>query len=343
MLKLTLCFTTILLTILVNAQSTVITADTIGIGTSTPQEKLDVAGPLRLSSGSPTDKIYAINSSGLTLESQGNLYGAVRLTLQNIGGSNGALFEIPDASSPQLVDFGFKTSTAQRNIRFETRSIGTFLDGGLPEFQFGTAGIPNFVVSDNIAAIKYGSSFGIGTFSPVANLDVNGTLRIADGSQQTGKVLTCGDNGIASWQPAAGTGLVSSQWITSGSNIYYPTGKVGIGTTNLNDNDYKLFVESGIRTRKVKVDQSNWPDFVFDSTSYQLQPLSEVENYIRKNNHLAGIPSAKEVESNGVDVGDNQAKLLQKIEELTLYIIQQNKDIEAQNKRISDLEAKGIK
>jgi trimeric autotransporter adhesin len=105
------------------------------------------------------------------------------------------------------------------------------------------------------------------------------------------------------------------------------TGKVGIGTTSLADNNYKLFVETGIRTRKVKVDQAAWPDYVF-YTGYKLPTLKEVEAFIQKNKHLQGMPSALEVEENGLDLGNNQAALLKKIEELTLYLIELNKKMD---------------
>jgi len=98
-------------------------------------------------------------------------------------------------------------------------------------------------------------------------------------------------------------------------------GHVGIGTININDVNYRLFVETGIRTRMIKVDATAWPDYVFES-SYKLLPLNELKSYIKENKHLPAIPSETEVEKDGIDLGANQAKLLKKIEELTLYIIQ---------------------
>lgn len=104
------------------------------------------------------------------------------------------------------------------------------------------------------------------------------------------------------------------------------TGNIGIGTANINDPAYKLYVEAGIRTRKVKVDQTVWSDYVFE-VGYPLRSLKEVEQFIRDNHHLPEVPSAAEVEQNGLDLGDNQATLLKKIEELTLYLIDANKVI----------------
>jgi hypothetical protein len=104
-------------------------------------------------------------------------------------------------------------------------------------------------------------------------------------------------------------------------------GNVGIGTTNVNDANYKLFVETGMRTRKVKVDVATWADYVF-SPSYKLPTLKEVEQFIKQYQHLPNVPSEAEVKKEGLDLGDNQAALLRKIEELTLYIIDQQKEIE---------------
>ncbi|GGH71068.1 hypothetical protein GCM10011379_30020 [Filimonas zeae] len=114
------------------------------------------------------------------------------------------------------------------------------------------------------------------------------------------------------------------------------SGKVTIGETNAQSD---LNVNGNIKTRKITVTQTNWPDYVFDS-SYQLKPLHQVAQYIQQNKHLPDVPSAEAVNKNGVDIGDNQALLLKKIEELTLYIIQQNKDMQEMKDRIKVLEAK---
>ena len=102
------------------------------------------------------------------------------------------------------------------------------------------------------------------------------------------------------------------------------SGNVGIGTASPSE---KLAVNGNIVSKKVRVTQTGWADYVFHP-SYQLPLLSEVEVYIKKHQHLPEIPSAKEVEKNGLDLGANQAALLKKIEELTLYVIEQNKRIE---------------
>lgn len=103
---------------------------------------------------------------------------------------------------------------------------------------------------------------------------------------------------------------------------------IGIGTTSFTDGTdiYRLSVKGAIRADRVKV-YTTWADFVFEK-SYKLPTLKEVENHIKENGHLKDIPSAKEVESKGIELGEMNKLLLQKVEELTLYIIEMNKEIQ---------------
>ncbi len=120
--------------------------------------------------------------------------------------------------------------------------------------------------------------------------------------------------------------------------------KVGIGTTNLNS-DYRLFVRGGIRTEKMKIDlatTNGWADFVFEA-NYNLRPLLEVEKFIQTFKHLSDVPSAKDLVENGVDVLEMQKIQMQKIEELTLYLIELKKENEALKKRLEVLEKTKIK
>jgi len=111
-------------------------------------------------------------------------------------------------------------------------------------------------------------------------------------------------------------------------------GAVGIGTSK--PGAYKLAVNGNIHAKEIKIDVDavNWPDFVFDK-KYEILPLSLLEQFIIKNKHLPEIPSAKEVGENGVNIGEMNIKLLRKVEELTLYLIEQDKKIEDLQKRIS--------
>jgi len=89
----------------------------------------------------------------------------------------------------------------------------------------------------------------------------------------------------------------------------------------------QLLVKGKIKARNVEMTTNGWADFVFDS-NYKLPALIEVDEYIGKHKHLPGLPSAIEVKENGVKVSEMQMKLLQKIEELTLYVIQHQKDLD---------------
>jgi hypothetical protein len=105
-------------------------------------------------------------------------------------------------------------------------------------------------------------------------------------------------------------------------------GNVGIGTVNPQS---LLAVNGTITSKEVNVTLTGWSDYVFH-TSYNLRPLSQVESFIKENKHLPEIPSAKEVEANGVNLGEMDALLLKKIEELTLYMIEMKKENEEMKK-----------
>jgi hypothetical protein len=93
------------------------------------------------------------------------------------------------------------------------------------------------------------------------------------------------------------------------------------------DSITKLAVKGGIHAQKVKVSVTDWPDYVFDGR-YKLRSLPSTEAYIREHRHLPDIPSEQKMTSDGLDIGSGQALLLQKIEELTLYLIKQQKEID---------------
>jgi hypothetical protein len=113
-------------------------------------------------------------------------------------------------------------------------------------------------------------------------------------------------------------------------------GYVGIGIPNPST---RLCVNGTIRAREVIVTTQGWPDRVF-KPGYDLKPLHEVEKYIKKNSRLEGIPSEKEVMTTGVPMGEMQAKLLQKLEETTLYLIEMKKENEALKARLAAIEQK---
>lgn len=111
---------------------------------------------------------------------------------------------------------------------------------------------------------------------------------------------------------------------------------IGVNWTNFaltscaDCNNYKLFVKDGIKTEKVKVEiaaNNGWADYVFNK-DYKLMPLNTLENYITKNGHLPEVPSTEEAIKDGIELKEMNILLLKKVEELTLYILEQNKRIE---------------
>ena len=163
----------------------------------------------------------------------------------------------------------------------------------------------------------------------------SGNVRIEQGGVSS---LNFGDGSIS--LETAGTGAVGSLVTTTGRLILTSNGNVGIGTTS--PGDYKLKVNGKINCTELVVSlgglisreeggeegEIEWPDYVF-AEDYNLQSLDDVASYIEQNKRLPEMPSAAEVAENGVNIGEINALLLKKVEELTLYILQQNGDMQA--------------
>lgn len=136
----------------------------------------------------------------------------------------------------------------------------------------------------------------------------------------------------------------SSNAVTSGWDFYNSVtnkslmyirqnpGFVGIGTANPK---VRLAVNGDLLAKKVRITVNGWADFVFES-SYELPSLQQLETFINQHKHLPDVPSAKEVSDNDLELGQNQAILLQKIEEMTLYLIAQEKRLKEREQYIND-------
>lgn len=210
-------------------------------------------------------------------------------------------------------------------------SIGFFADGtnhAIRAFNVANSGfyVQSYTGTNTYLYIgqmgTYAGKVGIGTVTPNSCLHIKSSygngdfiLESTDGSQWD--VATNNGGTFSLYQPSTGQIRLAVD----------ASGNVGIGTTITKG--YKLAVagSTGIVAEKVVVKQQiNWPDYVFKH-SYKLPPLQDVETFIKKYNHLPDVLSAKEVEEEGLDLAQNQKALLKKIEELTLYVIEQGKQI----------------
>lgn len=196
------------------------------------------------------------------------------------------------------------------NNNAETRQGGKNWAG---DFVVGADSGTNYGVSGSASglnATNYGGYFGAGSSS------------------------TSTSYGVYITSPTAGTNHYALY--SNASAVSYINGAVGIGTTTLDT--FKLAVCGSIHA-KAQVLATGWCDFVFDK-NYNLMPLEEVEKHIKTDKHLPGIPTTKQVVKNGLNVGQMQVKMMQKIEELTLYLIDLKKENEALKVRMASIENK---
>ncbi|WP_420553534.1 hypothetical protein [Tenacibaculum aiptasiae] len=218
--------------------------------------------------------------------------------------------------------------------------------------KFQTNGVDRMFISS-------GGDIGIGTTNPNAKLHITDSGLASVTSFQINNRFKFRGDGVLSWGINSDYGLLSWDNNTaimgaqSGKDLSIraggiervkvkANGDVGIGTADTFG--YKLAVNGKIGAKEVKVEiNSPWPDYVF-TNNYKLPSLKEVEKHIQEKGHLKDIPSAEEVEKNkGVDLGEMNRKLLEKIEELTLYTIQQEKkikELEKDKERLNRLEEK---
>ena len=235
---------------------------------------------------------------------------------------------------------------------------GTNLTTGSNNILIGQnvlASVPTVSNELNIGNWIYGSSgnIGIGAASPGNKLEIthgtsgNSGLRFTNlnasstAATSSGKVLSVNSNGDVVLEQAP----VSSQWGTSALDANtiqnLNTGGVIIGTGVVNlSTGYKLYVTDGIITEKLKIRlKASWPDYVFNS-DYPLKPLNEIEQYIKQHKHLPDMQPAEQVKKEGIEVGETNALLLKKIEELTLYMINADKQIKQLQEEVKQIKRK---
>lgn len=203
------------------------------------------------------------------------------------------------------------------------------------------AGIATLTVQNDGGAFKVGSTnklfvdnngeVGIGIGAPTAKLDVRGRVYVKQNGQALG--LDGVDPNIGFYQNGTYKSYISQSGNTfalgvNGGAMQLDGTQIAIGGINANASAYKLTVNGKIICEELKVElYNNWPDYVFAS-EYDLTPLHELKAFIKENKHLPNIPKADEVAQEGIEVGEMNRKLLEKVEELTLYVIQLQEQID---------------
>ncbi|WP_158826719.1 tail fiber protein [Mucilaginibacter lacusdianchii] len=306
---------------------------------------------------------WSTNGNHIYTSNSGNIGFGTSTPIESIGGARKTLhlYNPSDGVIMRLqgntIDFEIGTSPAYNASFISTRSNHDFI--------YFTGSVERYRITKD-------GYFGIGMTFPTGRLEVaspNGGTGSAgifhlNGSQSWGHVvtlatdLTGGDDARLlfsyrnkSKQWSLGGSFNTSRfsiWEDSGNGVFgsdygterftvLPGGNVGIGTSAP---DTKLAVNGTIHTKEVKVDLAEMaPDYVFEK-SYDLPTLSEIERYITTHRHLPEIPSAKEMEKEGMNVGSMTLKLLKKMEEMTLLMIQQQKKIQHLESQVQNLSKK---
>lgn len=176
-------------------------------------------------------------------------------------------------------------------------------------------------------------NLGIGTEAPEHKLDVRGVISSTHDNGNKVTLLTSGDgNSYLNFSGGTSSSRIGFQIDGSSKMSIYNNGSVAIGTGSTGT--HKLAVEGSIGAREIKVEANGWSDYVFEE-GYDLPSLEDVAKHIREKGHLINIPTAQEVEQNGVALGEMSKLLLEKIEELTLYTLQQQEEIKEYRKNIT--------
>jgi len=291
----------------------------------------------------------------------------------NLGVGSNPMGTAPTAKLSVGGDF-LVSSTGATDAAYIHHTMAGFSTASLPEYTWygdvptgifhPAANVIGFTSNGTEAMRVHSNGFiGLGLAAPTQKLQIqNGAILLQGNVPDVGgpNILMGGsstsavygeygieydatDHGLNFWKPFGGHNVAGAAYSFNYGLFLNDDGNVGIGqvnpaTMNVSGYPYKLSVLGAIRATKIVV-EIGWSDYVFNK-DYKLKTLKEVEDYITENKHLPNIPSAKEIEEKGLDVGAVQAKQMEKIEELTLYIIELNKKLQAQDARMIEQNAR---
>lgn len=320
----------------------------VGIGVNAPAYELDVSGTINatdikvngtsvdemISSSSPWNKngndiSYSLGKIGIgtttpskDLEIIRSVDAPTGISVLNSGSKGQSSVLVGEANLGRYVYMGYFNAQNDNEILKGRARLSTGAPNGFDlhsrnGFTFRT----NWGDQESeVIRITENGKLGINNHSPQYELDVSGTINATDIKVNGASINDAITN--------------ASSWSKNGSNVNFTSGNVGIGTTTTGG--HMLAVEGSIGARRVKVESKSWADFVFKPT-YELTSLKDVEAHINQHGHLKDIPSEAQVTEEGIDVAEMDAKLLQKIEELTLYLIEQNKKIEKLENKLNTI------
>src|SRR3989339_371949 len=317
----------------------------VGIGTISPMTRLDVLGSAnnyagRFTGSSTTNQSLGVNiAAGTSISDFAlNVTNAASASLFRIRGDGNVGVGTTSPGAKLDVKGDIKTSAGA--IRANGSNYqGVYIEPGANDLNYSDIAFYNgSYKAGRIDALtlclqtRSSGAVGIGTTSPASGvkLHVNGNVRVSGG---TSPYITLSPDAGTGWNIQNDQGKMSFRTGNGPTDVPLMTlanGTVGIGTLTPNSS-CKLDVNGIIRAKEIKVSLNAgsgtvFPDFVF-KPGYNLQRLENIEDFIKQKRHLPGIPSAKEAEEKGVALGEMQLKLLRKIEELTLYVIEQQKQI----------------
>ncbi|NER13995.1 hypothetical protein GWK08_11125 [Leptobacterium flavescens] len=274
------------------------------------------------------------NVTGLTADTS---Y-AFTVTARDAAGNNSAAGNTANVTTPPAPDTEAPSAVSDLAANNTTQTT-TDLSWSASTDNVGVTDYEVFQDGNSIGLTGGATTFNVTGLTASTSYAFTVTARDAAGNTSaagnTANVTTSGGGGVTDYT-SANSNLPTVDWQ---ARDLMAAGSLGIGTTGVVPG-FRLAVAGNVVAEEVRVDlQANWPDYVFEN-NYNLPTLKEVEEYIRQKGHLKNIPSAKEVEENGIMVGQMNAMLLRKIEELTLYTIQQEKKIkklEEENKSLKDI------